>query len=114
MIIINLISALLLTEAVEFAAAYFMGYRGREFYITLALVNIITNPLLNYILIVLCTFKLLHFPLITVLILEISVIVGEWRILSYAMGKKGKTFLGLSIVMNISSYLTGILIFGFK
>jgi len=112
MIVINLISALLLTEVVEFVAAYIMGHRGKEFYIALVLVNLITNPLINYILLVLYTLKLLHFRLIIIIILEIIVIISEWRILSYALPKKIKSFLTLSIAMNISSYLVGVMIYG--
>jgi len=112
MIIINLISALLFTEIVEFIAAYLMGYRGKGFYIVLALVNVITNPLLNYIILVLYSYNLLCFRIITILFLEIIVVISEWRILSYALPKKRKSFLSLSIVMNTSSYLIGVLIFG--
>lgn len=111
-IIINLISALLLTEIVEFFAAYLLGHKGKNFYRTLALVNVITNPLINYIILVLYTLKLLHFRLIIIIILEIIVIFAEWGILSYAMNKKGKSFLALSIIMNTASFLAGVLISG--
>jgi hypothetical protein len=110
MIVISLISAFLITAIIEFIVAYLMGYRGKDFYIILALVNVITNPLLNYVLLILYFFNLLYYDFAVIIILEILVVLSEWRILSWAMPKQDKSFLLLSIVINVSSYLVGVLL----
>jgi hypothetical protein len=112
MILINLISALLLTEAVEFTAAFLMGCRGKEFYKILGLINIVTNPLLNYIIQVLFFFNLLKYRFPIVILLEMIVVIVEWRLFVYALPKGKRSYLLLSAVINASSFLVGFLIFG--
>lgn len=112
MTLISIGSALLLTEVIEFITAYILGYRGKEFYKTLALINILTNPLLNYIIQVLFFFKLLYFRFPIVILLEVFVVIAEWRIFYYVFSKESKSYLGLSVIINASSFLIGLLIFG--
>ena len=105
----NLIAPLVLTVVIECMTAIIMGYRGKYLYITLVLVNVITNPLLNYIVSVVS----LLWPVgsrYLIIPLELAVVLTEWKLLSYAFPEKQKSFLTLSVLMNAVSYLTGLLI----
>jgi hypothetical protein len=102
--------SLLLTIVIEGAVAYLLGFRKRQLFLALTLINAITNPILNCLLLVL---GLLGIPvtLIRVLLLEIVVVIAEWRLLVYAFGDPSRRFLVLSILANAASFLTGVLIF---
>lgn len=104
----NLIIALALTELIEAITAYIMGNRGKRFYLTLFLANLITNPSINFIICLLYYFKVLYFPII--IFLEILVVIVEWRIYKYIFPKK-KSLLLASIITNLLSYIFGLLIF---
>lgn len=108
MIINSFLVPLLLTIVVECLAAFILGYRGRNFFIVLILVNIITNPLLNYIIsvIFLLTPAGSRYAMIP---LELAVVFIEWKLLRYAFPKERKPLFTLSVVMNTASYLTGLL-----
>lgn len=109
MIVLYFLRALILTEVVEVIAAFLLGYRGKKFLITLLLINIITNPLINCIVMILYYYKLNNF--IIVLALEVLVVIGEWRLFEYALGKGKRSYLFLSIIINLSSYLIGLFLF---
>lgn len=109
MIVSNFITAFLITSIIECLIAFLAGYRGKRFFLTVVLINLITNPALNYILLVLYSFNFLNL-LPAVLVLEIIVVIVEWRILTYAFGEKRK-FILLAVLMNAASYLTGLLIY---
>lgn len=111
MLISNLLTALLLTIIIESLAAFLLGYRDKTLYITLALINIITNPLLNYILALVYYLGLYSLYGFAEIFLEAAVVIIEWRLLIYALGRESKSMFKLSLIMNISSYLTGLLIF---
>jgi hypothetical protein len=109
MIIIILLKTLILTIIIEYAASYLMGYRDKQFFTILLLANLITNPTLNYILIVIDFFKLSNLRFYVEILLEAAVILVEYKIFLYVLNyNKGKLFL-LSVIINISSYLTGII-----
>lgn len=109
MIAINFIKALVLTEAVEAMAAFLMGYRDKKFYTVLIIINIITNPMLNCILMILFYFNIKS--LIITLVLEVLVVIVEWRLFVYALNKHDKSYLLLSIIINLSSYIAGLFLF---
>lgn len=110
MILVNFLLALLITEVVEATIAYLMGYRDKYFFAILILINILTNPLLNYILIVLNYFNILGSHGFIVIILEILVVLVEFRIFIYAMPINKKALFLLSLAINTSSYLTGLVV----
>jgi hypothetical protein len=48
-----------------------------------------------------------------VIILEVLIVYIEWKILEYALPNQEKqSYLTLSIIMNLASFLTGIILFG--
>ena len=104
--------ALLLTEIVEITVALFLGYRRPREIIAVILVNLVTNPSLNYLLFLNDHFGIIRqrFPLI--LFLELGVVLIEWALLVLALRGNKKSLFVLSFAMNTCSYLTGGLIFG--
>ena len=104
--------ALLLTEIVEVAVALFLGYRHWRAIIAVILVNLVTNPSLNYLLFLNEGLGIIkhRFPLI--LFSELGVVVVEWALLVFALREDKKSLFVLSFAMNTCSYLTGLLIFG--
>lgn len=101
---------LVLTVAVECLTAFVAGFRGKYFFLALILVNVVTNPLLNW------TMSVIHLLGLpgsgyVLLFLEAAAVVAEWRLLAYTFPGGTRRYLILSIVMNIASYLIGILVF---
>lgn len=103
--------ALFLTVAVELMIAFFFGFRKKIELIAVICINLITNPILNYLLLVNNYFSLLEANLILILFLELIVVLVEWRLLFFALQKEPKKLLIMSFVMNFCSYVVGVLIF---
>ena len=103
--------ALLLTVVIEDGIAWMFGYRTARLMLAVAMINCITNPALNFILLVLA-WQGIDVTLVLVVLLEVLVVVVEWRLLVYVIGHpKGRLFI-LSLVANAASFLAGLLIFG--
>lgn len=111
MISVNYLLALILTLTVESAVLILFGYRRRIEIISVVLVNLITNPLLNFIFLSNNYFAFLTINSLTILFFEVVVVLVEWRFLVFALQEKPKQLLVLSSVMNICSYITGSLFF---
>ncbi len=102
--------ALLLTIIVEGGIAYLLGFRERQYQLALALINVITNPALNYLILVL-GYLGIHITFVLIAILEILVMIVEWQLLVYIFrGPKGR-FLFISVLANAASFLVGLLLF---
>ena len=102
--------AQLLTVAIEDGIAWLFGYRTARLLLAVAMINCITNPALNFLLLVLAWqgIKVTLFP---VVLLEVLVVVVEWGLLVYVIGHpKGRLFF-LSLAANTASFLAGLLIF---
>jgi hypothetical protein len=104
--------ALLLTEIVETTVALLLGYRRPREIIAVILVNLVTNPSLNYLLFLNDHFGVIRQRLALVLLLEVAVVLIEWALLVFALRGNRKSLFVLSLAMNTCSYLTGVLIFG--
>lgn len=104
--------ALLLTEIVEITVALLLGYRRPRQIAAVFVVNLITNPSVNFLVFLNDYFDLIQDRLLLVLFLEVAVILSEWAMLVIALRENKKSLLGLSFTMNTCSYLTGVLIFG--
>ncbi|MGE5396628.1 MAG: hypothetical protein ACM3MK_03705 [Chitinophagales bacterium] len=104
----NLLQAWLLAIGVESLTAVLCGYRDRRFLVVLALINTITNPLLNYIAILLYWQGIDVFQNGIVYILEVAVVIAEWRLLTWVYPARSRQMLRLSIVMNVVSYVAGL------
>ena len=103
--------ALLLTIVIEGIIAWLFGLRSNREILTVLLINVITNPLLNYLIAVNGYFHLISQITVLILCLEMSVVLVEWRLLVWVLRQNAKKMLMLSFVMNACSYLAGLLIF---
>ena len=108
----DVLLALLLTEIVEIAVAVFLGYRRPREIIAVFLVNLVTNPSLNYLLFLNEYFSIIRQRLPLILFSEVAVVLIEWALLVFALRGNKKSLFVLSFAMNTCSYLTGVLIFG--
>lgn len=102
------IKPLLLTIILEGVVAYIMGLRSSKEQILVALVNIITNPLLVYV----SLFLMYHEGIqtgrvLTYLVLEPLVILVEYLI--YRSCLKNRNCFVLSLILNIISIIGGLL-----
>jgi hypothetical protein len=102
--------ALLLTVAIEAAVAWLFGFRAARSQLAVAMINCITNPSLNFLLLVLAWLgAAVTLPL--VLFLEVMVVLVEWRLLVYVFGNpKGRLF-SLSLAAIAVSFLAGAWLF---
>jgi|GEM_PF-7033855 len=81
----------------------------------IVLVNVATNPALNYILFILQGLRATPIDVLspTVLLLEVLVVLIEWKLLEYALTRKGLRLLGFAFVANLVSYGAGVLLVKF-
>lgn len=104
--------ALLLTIVIEVIVAIFFGYRKKLEIVAIIIINLITNPLLNYLLFINNNyFGITHVNSVIILFLEIIVILVEWLLLRYILQKNPNKLFVLSLTMNFCSYIVGVLIF---
>lgn len=103
--------ALFLTIIIELAVAFFLGFRKKLEIITIVFVNLLTNPILNYLLLVNDHFSFFKSSLLIILFLEVIIVLIEWKLLVFALQENSKKLLALSLVMNFCSYIAGVLIF---
>lgn len=111
MLVNNFLLPLILTILIEGTAALLMGYRNKQLMVVIAAVNTITNPFMNFTSVLILYFGLQEFFYWFILPLELLLIPVEWIILNYAIPGKKKELLKLAAVMNIFSYMIGLVIF---
>ena len=112
MLLINdYLLALFLTIAIELVVALFFGFRKKLEIVAIVFVNLLTNPVLNYLLLVNNHFSFFKITLVIILFLELLVVLAERKLLLYALQEKSNRILVLSFAMNFCSYIAGILIF---
>ncbi len=107
----NFLIALLLTIAIEVFIAILFGFRNKNLILAVVFINLITNPILNYFLLINNYFSFVFINTIILLIFEIIIILVEWLLLIFVLQQSPKKLLALSAVTNFCSYITGILIF---
>ncbi len=103
--------ALFLTIVIELAVAFFFGFRKKIEIATIVFVNLLTNPILNYLLLVNYHFSFFKSSLLIIFLLEVAIVLIEWKLLVFALQEKPKKLLALSLTMNFCSYIAGVLIF---
>ncbi len=100
--------ALARTVAIETLIAVILGYRSRTALQAIVLVNLMSHPLLHYLMYANAYAGLID-PLTALVCLEFLVIVLEWALLVYALRGKPFKILGLSACMNLGSWGLGAL-----
>lgn len=104
-------AALALTVAVEGLFALIFGLRSRNQLLAILVINVITNPALNFLVALNNYLGFINQNLILLLCLEVIVVFIEWKLLVYALQlKTGRAFL-FSVILNTASFLAGLLIF---
>jgi hypothetical protein len=99
--------ALLLTEIIEIIIAIILGYKDLKVIVGVFLINLITNPLLNYFLKLNATYLFISTTFTNLIILEIFVSIIEGIFLYYLLNRQAKPAIFLSITMNFGSFLIG-------
>lgn len=97
--------ALVLTLLFECSVAWVLGYRKKDEMAAIICINVITNPILNYVLWV------MPWMYDGIWLLEGMVVLVEWFLLRFALMQKPAKLLGLALAMNATSFLGGMLIF---
>ena len=102
--------ALALTLVIEVGVAVLFGYGNYVALKTVVLVNLMSHPLLTYLLLFNAGMGFLDFET-AVIILEILVVVLEWQLLLLVLRNNAKRLFALSATMNLASFLTGLIVF---
>ena len=101
--------SLTITIIIEVGISLVLGYRKRDI-INILLVNILTNPLLNSVIVAINYYYGLKARNISLIILEILVVLCEGFIYQKYLQKRKINGYLLSLILNISSYGLGLLI----
>jgi hypothetical protein len=106
---VSMLLALALTLAVELSVAVLFGLRSRPQILAVVYVNLLTNPVLNLIAdVVWSAAPSASVP--TFVVLEVVVVVVEWRVLLWAIGGRSRRLLLLATAMNAASLAVGLLL----
>lgn len=102
--------ALILTIIIEVGIAALLGYQSYVALRAVVLVNLISHPLLCYLLALNGYFGFIDYRT-SVVVLETLVVFGEWGGLLYVLRETPKKLFMLSFSMNLASFLIGLLLF---
>ena len=109
--VIDYVAALVATITIELCVALLLGYRSPAAWRTVIMMNLITHPLLSYILWVNAYMKFAD-TVTLVAILEVAVVFVEWGLLYFVLRDKPSRLLLLAFAANASSFGAGLLVFG--
>jgi hypothetical protein len=112
-VFLGFLLALFLTIFIESIIVFLFGFRVRTFFLGVLAINFVTNPALNYSILVIQSLTLLRIGFWVLLFFEIIVVFVEWRLLAFTSSASGKKLLLLSTVMNLCSFALGLVIFSF-
>ena len=107
-ILIQMLCNLSLTIIIELGIALLLGIKEKKDILNLIVINCITNPILNYIMMVVV--YLTSNNVIIYFLFEIMVIDLEYRFYKKKLVFKKISLLLLSIMLNISSLILGLII----
>jgi len=107
--LITLLIYLAATIIIEVFVAFLIGYRKKDFLIIVALGSVITNPVLNVLILIYVFITYSYIPFLWLIILEVIVVYVEFGILYYVFKNKHsvKELLIVSFVINSASFITG-------
>ena len=106
---IVLLRSLLITLLIEITIAFILKYRKMDLLMVL-LVNIMTNPLLNSLVVCVDYYYGNSYRTITLIIMEILVVFIEGLIYNKSVSNKKINGYLLSLILNASSFLFGLII----
>ena len=101
---------LISTIIIELIVAYILKVKNKKDFINIVLVNIVTNPIVSSLPYILYLIYGIKYRIISLIILEVWAFITEGIIYKkYLNYKKMNSFI-LSLILNISSYLIGLII----
>ena len=106
---IVMLRCLVITLVIECLIAIILGYRKRDL-LNVFLVNVLTNPLVNSISIAINYHYGLKYRNIALIILEALAFLVEGFIYFKCLRKRKINGFILSLILNLGSYLTGLLV----
>lgn len=109
MIILNFILALLLTIIIEIIVAYLFKIKTKNQILIIILINVITNPALNWFVYLLNQFDIIKKNIFLILFSEAIVVLIEGKLIKKYVVDKNAYY--ISFAMNLCSFLIGLLIF---
>jgi hypothetical protein len=104
---------LLLTIVIEVAVAALLGYRKKTTVMAIIYINIVTNLSLNSLILADFVFSWQIINVYAVILLEIIIVVIEWRLLVFALHQKSRQMFYLSLAMNSASFIVGLILMPF-
>jgi hypothetical protein len=110
-VFVDFMIALSLTILLEWVVVIVFGFRERRVFFAVAAINFITNPILNYSILIIRSLNLFVVDFFVLLIFELIVVLVEWRLLVFSVCGRAKKLLMLSLVMNLFSFASGLLLF---
>ena len=106
----GLLTALFLSILIECVIAFVFGFRQRSLFLAVVAINLITNPILNYLILIIQSLALFRVDFFILLIFELVVVFVEWRLLAFSAFGNANKLLLLSLAMNLCSLASGLLI----
>ena len=106
--LLYLFGALVLTVALECGLA--LLFRSRQLLVAVFLCNLLTNPLLNFILLLYYNYICHNYYWLLVVFLEIGVVIGEAFLMKLMTRYALKKAFLLSCLFNCSSFAAGLLL----
>ena len=103
----NYLYALILTIIIELSVIYLLGFREKLLFYSLIIINILTNPLLNFIVNRLNE-TYIDFNFLHIILLEILVVIIEWLLLKLVIKSKQLPLFKISFIINATSFLIGL------
>ena len=103
---IVMLKSLLITIVIEEIIAFILKYRKKDL-INVLLVNVLTNPLLNSIIVAINFYYGLHYRNIALGILEVMVVIIEGMIYNKYLERRKINGYLLSLILNLGSFLLG-------
>lgn len=108
-----IIRSLILTIIIEVVVAIIIGIRTKKDIFNVILVNMITNPIVNIVPIALNVYVSLKARNISIYILEVLVLFTEGLIYKKVLDYKKLNYFLISLILNLASYGTGIILNSF-
>jgi hypothetical protein len=110
-VFVDFMIALSLAIFIESLVAVPFGFRERSVFLAVAAINLITNPILNFSILIIHSLNLFRVDFFVLLIFESVVVLVEWRMLVFSVYGSAKKLLMLSVVMNLCSFASGLFLF---
>lgn len=105
-----LLVAFLITQLSELAVGFLFGFRRVHYFLVIFVVNLITNPALNYILLILYETGI-TISFLTLIIIELAVVLSETSLLIFALPKSNRLkILIFSPIANAVSFAAGLML----